>query len=38
MTYELNKKQEKEIRGKRKEKNLVLTGTTPEYFEDKILH
>ena len=35
MTYELKKKQEKEIGGKRKEKNLVLTGTTPENFEDK---
>ena len=35
MTYELNKKQEKEIGGKRKEKNLVLTGTTPKNFEDK---
>ena len=34
MTYELKKKQEKEIGGKRKEKNLVLTGTTPENFED----
>ncbi|XP_069144608.1 uncharacterized protein [Solanum lycopersicum] len=37
MAYELNKKQEKEIRGKRKEKNLVLTGTTPENFEEKTL-
>ena len=35
MTYELKKKQEKEIGGKRKEKNLVLTGTTPENFEDE---
>ena len=35
MTYELKKKQENEIGGKRKEKNLVLTGTTPENFEDK---
>ena len=30
MTYELKKKQEKEIGGKRKEKNLVLTGTKPD--------
>ena len=35
MTYELKKKQENEIGGKRKEKNLVLTGTTPENFEDE---
>ena len=35
MTYELKIKQEKEIGGKRKEKNLVLTGTTPENFEDE---
>ena len=35
MTYELKKKQEKEIGGNRKEKNLVLTGTTTENFEDE---
>ncbi|XP_069146125.1 uncharacterized protein [Solanum lycopersicum] len=35
MIYELQKKEEKEIGGKRKEKNLVLTGTTPENFEDE---
>ena len=35
MTYKVKKKQEKEIEGKRKEKNLLLTGTTPEYFEHK---
>ena len=35
MTYELKKKQENEIGGKRKEKNLVLTGTTPENFENE---
>ncbi|XP_069154457.1 uncharacterized protein [Solanum lycopersicum] len=35
MTYELKKKQEKEIGGKRKENNLVPTGTTPENFEDE---
>ena len=38
MTYELKKKQENKIGGKRKEKNLVLTGTTSENFEDKTLH
>ena len=35
MTYKLKKKQEKEIGGKIKEKNLVLTGTTPENFDDE---
>ena len=35
MTYELKKNQEKEIGRKRKEKNLVLRGTTPENFEDE---
>ena len=35
MTYELNKIQEKEIGGKRKDKKLNLTGTTPENFEDE---
>ena len=35
MPYELKKKHEKEIGGKRKEKNLLVKGTTPEYFEDK---
>ena len=35
MTYKLKKKQEKEIGGKIKEKNLVLTGTTPENFNDE---
>lgn len=35
MTYELKKKQEKDIEGKRKEKNMVLTGTTPKNLEDE---
>ena len=35
MTYELKKNQEKEIRGKRKERNLVLEVTIPEDFEDE---
>ena len=34
MTYELKKKQEKQIGDKIKEKNLVLTSTTSEDFED----
>ncbi|KAK6776218.1 hypothetical protein RDI58_027219 [Solanum bulbocastanum] len=35
MIYELKKNKEKEIGGKRKEKNLVLKATTPEDFKDK---
>ena len=35
ITYELKKNQEKEIRGKRKERNLVLEVTIPEDFEDE---
>ncbi|KAH0737595.1 hypothetical protein KY290_036300 [Solanum tuberosum] len=35
MTYELKKNQEKEIGGKRKEKNLILKAITPEDFEDE---
>ncbi|KAH0656862.1 hypothetical protein KY290_032525 [Solanum tuberosum] len=37
MTYELKKNQEKEIGGKRKEKNLVLKATTPKDFEDETI-
>ncbi|KAH0741142.1 hypothetical protein KY290_034185 [Solanum tuberosum] len=35
MTYELKKKQENEIGGKKKKKNMVLKGTTPKDFEDE---
>ncbi|KAH0689119.1 hypothetical protein KY289_016477 [Solanum tuberosum] len=35
MTYELKKNQEKEIGGKRKDKNLVHNARTPEDFEDE---
>ena len=35
ITYELKKNQEKEIRGKRKERNLVLKATALEDFEDE---
>jgi len=35
ITYELKKNQEKEIGGKRKERNLVLKATVPEDFEDE---
>jgi len=35
ITYELKKNQEKEIRGKRKERNLVLKANVPEDFEDE---
>ena len=35
ITYELKKNQEKEIRGKRKERNLVLKATASDDFEDE---
>ncbi|XP_069146069.1 uncharacterized protein [Solanum lycopersicum] len=35
ITYELKKNQEKEIGGKRKERNLVLKATTSDDFEDE---